>query len=94
MEKYYMPRFLDEPWKIAFFTLDEVLVITIPVLLGLLVFNAPVIAMGVSSVCVTLLKKLKGEEGHYFIRQLVYWYLPPILFLKATPPSYVREILG
>lgn len=94
MDKYSMPRYLDEPWKIAFLTLDEVVVLILPVLAGLFLFNAPVISLGIGSLLVSLLKKLKGEEGHYFIRHLIYWHFPPVFRLRATPPSHLREILG
>jgi len=42
----------------------------------------------------TLIKKFKGEQGHFYLIHLAYWYLPDIIQFKVTPPSYVREYLG
>ncbi len=40
------------------------------------------------------LKKVKGEQGHYFLYHVMYWYLPTMFHLKKTPPSYIREWVG
>lgn len=89
-----MPRYLDEPWKIAFLTVDECAVLALPILFGIFIMNAPVVSLCIGSILVSLIKKLKGEEGHYFIRHLMYWHLPQIFYLRATPPSCQREFLG
>jgi conjugal transfer pilus assembly protein TraL len=94
MDKYSMPRCLDEPFKVAFLTMDEITVLIVPLLAGLFLFNAPFFSLCVGAGLVSLLKKLKGKEGHYFIRQLLYWYLPPLFRFYSTPPSHAREILG
>ena len=94
MDKYYIPRYLDEPMKIAFLTIDELFFLVAPILFGLFIFNSPVIGLLVGSALLALLKSIKSSEGHYFIYHLAYWYLPAIVKFKSTPPSHLREFLG
>ncbi len=94
MDKYYIPRYLDEPMKIAFMTLDEGVSLVVPLLLGLFLFNAPIIGIVIGATLVITLKTIKGEEGHYFIFHAAYWHLPSLIKFRSTPPSNMREILG
>lgn len=94
MNKYAIPRYLDEPYKIAIFTLDEVVLICVPTIVSLYMTSGPMIGLLIGVVFVSILKKIKGGEGHNQMLRIAYWYLPPIIRFKSTPPSYVREILG
>ena len=94
MDKYYLPQTLDAPFKIILWTWDEAVAFSIPFFSLFLLMNAPVIGVAVGIFMVVLLKRIKGEEGHYFLAHLAYWHLPPFVRYKATPPSYIREILG
>jgi len=94
MDKYTIPQHLDTPFKIILWTWDEVAAFSIPFFILFIMFNAPLTGVGSGILLIVLLKKLKGEEGHYFIAHLVYWHLPPFVKYRATPPSYIREILG
>lgn len=94
IDKYYMPRYLDEPYKVAFFTIDEVVILLATFISALMMFNAPLYGLIVGSLSVALLKKIKGQEGYYLIYHLAYWYLPPLVKFRSTPPSHLREILG
>lgn len=94
MDKYYIPQHLDAPLKIIIWTIDEFLLFIVPFVILLWAFNAPILGLLTGILLVMALKKIKGEEGHYFLLHLCYWHLPPIIKYKATPPSYVREILG
>lgn len=94
LDKHYMPRYLDDPYKIAYFTIDEVIALLIPFFLGLLIFNSPLYGLIIGGFCVALIKKIKGQEGHYFIYHLAYWYFPQLIKFRSTPPSHIREVLG
>lgn len=94
IDKTYMPRYLDEPYKIAYFTIDEVISLVGAFLLALLIFNSPLYGLVIGACCVALIKKLKGQEGHYFIYHMAYWYFPKFINFRSTPPSHIREILG
>jgi conjugal transfer pilus assembly protein TraL len=91
MDKYTIPRSLDEPFKIMLWTLDELCVLFIPFLILMFFFNSPITGLIVGALLLFILKKLKGEQGHFFLHHLLYWYLPPLFYFKKTPPSYRRE---
>ena len=94
MDKYSIPQYIDEPMKILIWTLDVVIAFIVPVGIAIFFFNQPIIGALFSCVIVYGLKKIKGEQGHYFIFNVMYWYLPDTGVLKATPPSNVRELIG
>lgn len=94
MDKYTIPQHLDLPTKIIIWTIDEVILFLVPFLTLLLMFDSPISGLMLGGGLVLGLKKIKGEEGHHFVMHLAYWYLPPVVSYKATPPSYIREILG
>ena len=93
-DKYQIPRFLDDPFKIILWTVDEFLALVMPLFVLLVFFDAPITGVVIGVLAMFLLKKLKGEQGHYFLHALVYWHLPQIVVFKSTPPSYIRDFLG
>jgi conjugal transfer pilus assembly protein TraL len=93
-DKYYIPKAIDEPFRIYLLTLDEFLLLTLPILIIGFVFHQMVLGFMVGISAMWSIKKFKGEQGHYYIAHLAYWYLPPIVRFKATPPSYIRDYIG
>ena len=94
MDKYYIPQNLDTPFKIILWTWDEMVAFIAPFCVLFFIFNAPLSGVLCGVMAVAILKKLKGEEGHYYLAHLAYWHLPPLIMYKATPPSYIRKYLG
>jgi type IV conjugative transfer system protein TraL len=94
MDKYTIPKYLNERYQIASFTLDEIVAMIILVIASLVLSGGPMIGIIAGVLIVGALKKIKGEEGHNQLLRLVYWYLPPIIRFRSTPPSHIREILG
>lgn len=92
--KYYIPRYLDEPTRIILWSVDEFIGFFLPFLVLFLYFNSPIMAVMVGIIMVLALKKIKGEHGHYFILNIIYWYLPKIIKFKHTPPSHLRNFIG
>lgn len=93
-DKYHIPQHLDEPFKLILWTVDELIALFLPFLILMLCFNSPITGLVVGGICLIVLKKLKGEQGHFFIHNLMYWYLPAMIRFKKTPPSHIREWLG
>ncbi len=91
---YRIPQTLDEPFKFMLWTMDELILFLASFLILMLAFNSPVWGMIVGSAGIFGVKKMKGEQGHYFIYHWLYWHLPSCVKLKATPPSYWRELIG
>ena len=93
-KKYHIPQHLDEPFKIILWTVDEICVLLIPFVLSMVLFNVPLIGLLTGVGLMFILKKIKGEQGHYFIFNVMYWYLPSVMRFRAIPPSHLREWIG
>ncbi len=93
-EKYHIPQTLDEPFRIFLLTIDELILLIAPVLLVGFVLNQMILGFMVGLSALFAIKKLKGEQGHFYLVNLAYWYLPPLIKFKATPHSYIRHYLG
>lgn len=94
MDAYHMPHHLDAPFRMFLLTIDELCVLAIPAVFGVFILNVPFIGIALGVGLLISLKRLKGDQGHYFLHHLIYWYLPQIVPLKVTPPSYMREFVG
>jgi len=94
MDKYHIPANLDAPFKIVIWTVDEIFLFLTPFLIFLTILNSPLIGLTIGAGLVISLKKLKGEEGHHFLKHLFYWYFPPLIHYQVMPPSYKREVLA
>ena len=94
MEKNHVPQYLDEPARIVLWTIDELLIFLIPFFILFWCFDQTILGVIVGVSLVLGLRKLKGEQGHYFLYSLMYWHLPAVIRFKSTPPSYYREFLG
>jgi len=94
MDKYYIPQKLDAPFKIAIFTMEELVVFIVPFMIIAFVFQKHLLALAVSITLCVFLKKLKGDENQHFFKHFAYWHFPPLAFYKVIPPSHVREIIG
>ena len=94
MDKNHIPQLLDEPTRIILWTIDELIIFLTPFLVLFLVFDHVLTGLAVGIILVLGLRKLKGEQGHYFLHSLMYWHLPAMIRFKSTPPSYYREFLG
>jgi conjugal transfer pilus assembly protein TraL len=88
MDEFYIPKRLDEPEMVLFWTMDELGIMVTPLIFGV-IYGHTMIGFLVAW------RKLKGNSIDYAI-SLVYWYLPSqkILNLKFTPPSYQRFFIG
>lgn len=93
-DKYYIPQLLDEPFKIFLLTLDELILLISPVLIVGFFLNQMILGFIIGLAALFAIKKLKGEQGHFYLVNLAYWYLPPLIKFRVTPHSYVRDYLG
>ena len=91
---YYIPQYLDEPQRIIVWTIDEAVGFIIPFLIFLIGFNSPVIGFLAGGSVLFAFTKLKGQRGPKYVWHLAYWYLPPLLGLRSTPASHLRQLLG
>ena len=94
MDKYYIPKSIDEPFRIYLLTIDEFLLLLLPILIFGFILSQVMLGLFVGLSALFAIKKLKGEQGHYYLANLAYWYLPPLIKFHVTPHSYVRQYLG
>lgn len=92
-DKYYIPQHIDQPTRIYLLTIDELILLVTPVIAGFCL-NLMILGFCVGIGLLVGIKKLKGEQGHYYLVNLVYWYLPDLVRFKVTPPSHIRDYLG
>jgi len=94
LEKFYIPKHLDDAPKFLLWTIDEAMSAMIPIFLGIMMgmgLFGPILAI----VCFKSWKKIKGSGGQGFLRILIYWNYPrEILGLKATPESAIKNYIG
>jgi type IV conjugative transfer system protein TraL len=82
-DKYHIPQ-----------SLDELILLIAPIIIIGFFLNQMIVGFIVGLSAMFAIKKLKGEQGHYYLVNLAYWYLPPIVKFKVTPHSYIRDYLG
>jgi type IV conjugative transfer system protein TraL len=90
LSAFLIPRTLDEPEKILFFTYPELGILFFPIIVGITTnyTNRGVIA---GIIAFLLYKKLNPTNKGYSATHLIYWYFPDWLFkLSSVPPSYLR----
>ena len=93
-DKYYIPKTLDEPFRIYLLSIDEFIILVAPLLIIGFVLHQMIFGFVVGIGSLMLLKYVKGEEGHFYLQKLAYWYFPQFIKFRLTPPSYVRDYLG
>lgn len=94
MNNHHIPQYLDEPTRIILWTVDELVFFLLPFCILFFGFDQVVLGTITGAALVLGLRKLKGEQGHYFLYSVMYWHLPAMVRFKATPPSWYREFLG
>jgi len=94
----YIPRRLDDQWKIGFWDIDVAAPVLLAFFIGYLTGTklafVACVAMGVFAS--RWISRKKVDKHPAFAMHWMYWYLPPnpLTTLKATPPSHLRRMIG
>ncbi len=85
-----IPRYIDDQPTILFWDMDEIVIIFLCVLVGLI--TGELTKIGLSGLVISkLISKLKQNKSEgYFLHVLYWWGLMP---LKGLPPSYKRSLI-
>lgn len=94
LEQFYIPKRLDEPERLLFWSIDEACIMIMPIFIGLMLGHV-IIGLSIGIFGYLKWRKLKGNNQANLIRALAYWVLPSSIFrLKKTPPSHIRLFVG
>jgi conjugal transfer pilus assembly protein TraL len=94
----YIPRRLDDQWKIGFWDID----VAAPFLFCLFIGYAAgtklgfLLCCGVGVFLSRWVSRAKADKHPAFALHWAYWALPanPVTALRATPPSHLRRMVG
>lgn len=94
----YIPRRLDDQWKIGFWDADVAMPILFCFFVGYLSGSKLgfVVAMAVGIFLSRWISRIKADKHPAFAVHWLYWHLPtsPISSLRRTPPSHIRRMIG
>lgn len=94
----YIPRRLDDSWKLGFWDIDVAAPILFGFFLGYLTSSkwsfALCVAVGIG--LSRAIARLKADKHPAFVLHWLHWHLPanPATSLQATPPSHLRRMVG
>ena len=94
----YIPRRLDDAWKIGFWDMD----VAAPVLLCFFVGYLSgtklsfAVCAGFGIFLSRWIARIKADKHAAFAVHWLYWHLPPspLTAMRATPPSHIRRMVG
>lgn len=94
----YIPRRLDDAWKIGFWDVDVAAPTLFAFFIGYLAGTklSFAISMAVGIAVSRWISKLKADKHPAFAVHCLWWHLPstPLTALAATPPSHLRRMVG
>jgi len=94
MNRYTVPKHLDDPELIGLWTLDEFLVMLIPFGWGIMTQHI-VIGLLLAVGSWFGFRKFKAGRQISWVLHFAYWHLPGEFFgLKLAPPSHLRVMAG
>ncbi|HOD03152.1 MAG TPA: type IV conjugative transfer system protein TraL [Clostridiales bacterium] len=84
-------RHTDDPMKLFFWEIDEVIVMSAACFLGIMI-DMLLTFGGIGIACAYLLTRLKKSSSEGVMIHFLYWH--GFLKLKGCPKSYIREFVG
>lgn len=94
----YIPRRLDDQWKIGFWDVDVAAPILLAFFIGYLSSSkvAFAVCMAAGIAVSRWISRLKADKHPAFAIHWLYWHLPtnPATSMRATPPSHIRRMVG
>ena len=94
----YIPRRLDDPWKIGFWDFDVAAPFLFGLFLGYMSGSKASFALCAAAGFLTSrwIARIKADKHPAFAIHWLYWHLPtsPLTALRVTPPSHLRRMVG
>lgn len=82
-------RFLEAKPQFLWWEMDDLIVMTGPLVLGIMTEHV-IIAAGLSAIVIKIYKKLKDESQEGFVKHFAYHH--GLLKFKGMPDSWVKEM--
>ena len=94
----YIPRRLDDQWKIGLWDVDVAAPVLFMMLVGYLAGTLLGFALAVAAglYLARRMSRLKADKHAAYALHWLCWHLPtnPISSMRATPPSHIRRMVG
>src|ERR1700674_4377122 len=94
----FIPRRLDDQWKLGLWDVDVAAPFLVCLFLGFVSSTGTkglLIGAVVGVMCSRWFARQKADKHPSYVLHLKYWYLPDVFTpMKATPPSYARRMAG
>lgn len=94
----YIPRRLDDQWKLGLWDADVAFPVLFSILLAWLSSSKMVAAVMVMGgfAASRWVARLKSDKHPAFALHWIYWHLPctPVTSMKCTPPSEILRMVG
>lgn len=94
----YIPRRLDDQWKIGLWDIDVAFPVLFFAYLGWIAGTrlAFCLCLAVGIYLSRKLSKLKADKHEAFALHWMHWMLPalPLTFLRETPPAHIQRMIG
>lgn len=94
----YIPRRLDDQWKLGLWDVDVALPVLFAIFLGFMAGSKFAAAISVAVGCwvARAMRRMKAERHPAIVLHFLYWYLPanPLISLKTLPPASVDRMVG
>ena len=85
-----IPRYIDDPPTFLFWDVDEIAVICMCMVVGIITGELTKFIIGGLIVSKTI-GKLKKDRSDGYLQHILYWW--GIMMLKGLPPSYKRSFI-
>jgi conjugal transfer pilus assembly protein TraL len=85
-----IPRYIDDPPTILFWDVDEIAVICICMVVGIITGELTKFIIG-GLIVSKVIGKLKKDRSDGYLQHILYWW--GIMSLKGLPPSYKRSFI-
>ena len=91
--KYYIPKYLDEPFRIVIFTLDEFIITMAPLIIIWILFNE-LLGLAAGTFFYFFYLKLKRRESSAYFKRKLYWSYGIKKYMKIMPNSNANKLKG
>lgn len=91
--RYYIPKYLDEPFRIVIFTLDEFIITMVPLALVWGLCNE-LLAIATGICIYWFYIKFKRRESSAYFKRKLYWAYGMTRHIRVLPNRNIKHLKG